>query len=81
MRDVMYNRISTINIAVHYIQKLLKEQNPKSSHHQEIFFSTSYSLYLYEMMGVHKTYCGDYFLMYASQIMMLYTLNLYSAVH
>ena len=34
----MYNRISTINIAVHYIQKLLKEQNPKSSHHQEIFF-------------------------------------------
>lgn len=38
MRDVMYNRISTINIAVHYIQKLLKEQNPKSSHHQDIFF-------------------------------------------
>ena len=32
------------------------------------------------MMNVHCTYCGHHFMMYVSQIIMLYTLNLYSAV-
>ena len=32
------------------------------------------------MMYVHSTYCGHYFMMYISQIIMLYTLNSYSAM-
>ena len=31
-------------------------------------------------MDVHWIYCGHHFMMYVSQIIMLYTLNLYSAV-
>ena len=30
-------------------------------------------------MGVHQTYCDNYFMMYESSMIMLYTLNLYSA--
>ena len=43
------------------------------------FFSISLMLYLYEMMDGHQTYCGDHFEMFVSQIMMLYTLNVFSA--
>ena len=32
------------------------------------------------MMDVHETYCGNNFMMYVSQSIMLCTLNLYSAV-
>ena len=32
------------------------------------------------MVDVHQTYCDNHFMMYVSQIIMLYTLNLYSAV-
>ena len=32
------------------------------------------------MMDIHHTYCGNNFTMYVSQIIMLYTLNLDSAV-
>lgn len=31
-------------------------------------------------MGIHSTYCGNHFMMYTSQIIMLYTLNLYSTI-
>ena len=37
-------------------------------------------LYLYEMMYVHWTYCGNHFIMDESQLIMLYALILYSAV-
>ena len=37
-------------------------------------------LYLYEMVEVHQIYCGNHFMMDESQIIMLYSLNLYSAV-
>ena len=37
-------------------------------------------LYLYEMMDSHRTYCGNHFKIYVSQIIMLYILNLHSAV-
>ena len=30
-------------------------------------------------INVHCTYCGNHFMVYVSQIIMLYTLNLYSA--
>ena len=33
------------------------------------------------MMDVHSTYCGHHFMMYVSQIIMLYILMLYSAVY
>ena len=46
-----------------------KRVNPKSSHHEEnIFFSISLMLYLYEMIDVRSTYCGNHFMMYVSQI-------------
>ena len=31
-------------------------------------------------MDAHKSYCDNQFMMYTSQIIMLYTLNLYNAV-
>ena len=37
-------------------------------------------LYLCEMTDVHYIYCGDHFMMCVSQIFMLRTLDLYSAV-
>ena len=44
------------------------------------FFSISLILYLHEMMDVNYTYCDNNFMMYVSQITMLYNLNLYKAV-
>ena len=32
------------------------------------------------MMDVHYNYCANYFMMYISQIIMLYILSLYSTV-
>ena len=58
--------------------KVVKRVNPTTSHHKEkVFLSFSFILYLCEVMDVH---CGDHFMMYVSQIMILYTLNLYSAI-
>lgn len=37
-------------------------------------------LYLRERMNVHYTYYGDHFMLYVSEIIMLYSLNFYSAV-
>lgn len=37
-------------------------------------------LYVYEVMGVHSTYCGNHFMTYASQNVILYILNLHSAI-
>lgn len=34
--------------------------------------------YLYEMMDVHSTYCGNHFTRYINQIFMPHTLTLYS---
>ena len=32
-------------------------------------------------MDVHLTYCVNHFMIYVSQIIMLYTLNIHNAVH
>ena len=56
---------------INYLKVLRKEK---------IFLSTSLMLYLYETMDVHWNSCGNHFAMYVSQIITLYTLNLYSAV-
>lgn len=57
--------------------KVFKRVDPKSSHQKgnKIF------LYLFEMMDVDQTYCGNHFTINVSQIIMLSTLNLYSAVY
>ena len=54
------------------------ENKSKSSHHKEkeLF---AFTLGLDEMMDVHDIHCG-HFIMYVSQISMLYNLNLYSAI-
>ena len=59
--------------------KAVKGVNPKSPHHKEKM-SFSFIVYLYEMMNVHWTYCGNHFIMYTSQIIRLYTLHTYSSV-
>ena len=59
--------------------KAVKGVNPKSPHHKEKM-SFSFIVYLYEMMNVHWTYCGNHFMMYTSQIIRLYTLHAYSSV-
>ena len=47
-----------------------------SSHNKEKYvFFYFWILYLYD---AHLTYCDNHFMMYINQIMMLYTLNLYS---
>ena len=53
------------------------ESKSKSSHHMEKWFF-AFILYLREMMDVHKTYCGR-FMMFVSQINILYNLNLSNA--
>jgi len=58
--------------------RVMKTVNPEFSS-QEKNFSISLVLYLYEMMDGYQTYCGDHFVMFVSQIMMLYTLNVFSA--
>ena len=37
-------------------------------------------MYLHEKMDVIWTYCGTYFIIYLSQTIMLYTLDLYSDI-
>ena len=58
--------------------KVVKTVNPRSSHHKEKYFFLFF--HLCEMINVHET-CGNHFMIYGSQIIMLYTLNLYSAVY
>ena len=38
-------------------------------------------MYVYELMGIHQTHCSNHFMMYVSQITMLYTFNLNSATY
>ena len=72
--------VNIINTVAHYTRKLLRRVNPKSSHHKKKnCLSISLILYLREITDVHQTYCGNHFMMYVSQIIMLYTLNLHSA--
>ena len=79
----MYNTMTVVNTAVIDIRKLLR-LNPEFSLQGEKFFSffpffLFFSLYLYEKMGVTRTYSGDHFTIYVNQPIMLYFLNLYGA--
>ena len=60
--------------------KVGKGVNLKSSHPKKKIFSISLILYPYEIMDVHWTHYDNHFMMYISQIIMPYTLTLYSAV-
>ena len=52
--------------------EIVKRLYPKYITMKKYFFH--FFLCLYEMMHVHKTYFSNHFMMYASQISMLYTL-------
>ena len=72
--------INIINTAVCYTW-IVKRVDPKSSQHRKKkIFSISLILYPYKMMDTPSTYCDNHFMMYVNQILMLYTLKLYSAV-
>ena len=70
---IIYYMSHIMNTIVYYIWKLLRV-NPKNSHHKEKIFLKN--LYLCEVMDIHQTYCSNHFIMYVSQIIMLYTLSL-----
>ena len=70
--------IYIINTAIHCTWRLSREHILCCYQNEKIF---SFPLLcLYKMTDVHWTYCGNHFLMYLSQIIMLYIINLYSAV-
>ena len=48
---------------------------------KKIVFSHSLILYLHEVMDVHQPYCDNHLIMYVSQVFMMYTVNLYSAIY
>ena len=52
--------------------------NPKSSHHRKKNFLYSFDAFIY--VGQWCSPFGNHFMMHVSRIIMLYTLNLYSAV-
>ena len=61
--------------------KVAEIVNLKSSHDKEgIFFSISLILFLHERVNVRGMHCGNNFMMCVNQIIMLYLLNLYTAV-
>ena len=59
--------------------RVVKTVNPEFSSQEQFFFLFLLMLYLYEVMDGHQTYYRDHFVMFVSQIMMLYTLNVFSA--
>ena len=61
----MYTMIKIINTAVHYKWKLREYILRFLITKEEIFF-ISLVLYLYEMLDVHQTNCGNYFMIYIS---------------
>ena len=49
--------------------KAVKEVNSEATHHKQkkkVSFFFSFSFYLYEMMDVNQTYCGNHFTVYVS---------------
>ena len=62
--------------------KVVKRVNPKSSHHKE----KVYFFYFFNVVSIWDDRCSliwkcdDHCMMYVSQIIMLYTLNLHCAV-
>ena len=74
-RDVMHNMINIVNTAKSYIKTL----NELFSHHKKKFFYLV--VYLYKMMDVYQAIISyNHFRMHASQIIMLQSLNLHSAM-
>ena len=57
----------------------VKRVKPKSSYYKEKNHFC-FVLYLYEMMDVQLSYCGNHYMIYANQNIMLYIVNLYSAI-
>ena len=72
----MYSMINAIILL--YIN-VIKRGNFKNSYHNKICFVFFYN-FVCKMTDVHQTYCGSHFMMYVSQTITLYALNLYSAV-
>ena len=67
--------VAIVSTAVWYIWKLLR-QHPKNFHHKEKFYFS----YLYQVVDIKEIYYGNLFATYISQIIIPYTLNLYSTV-
>lgn len=59
--------------------KIFKGVDTKRSNHKGKYFSISLLFYLYELMAIHKTYENS-FMSHINQIVMLYALDLYSAI-
>ena len=68
-----------VNSAVQYIGEL-RELSLITKEKKNFFFFLFFLLYLYEMMEVSWTYCGNCFTVYVNQTITLYALNLQSDV-
>ena len=72
--------IKIIVTLLYIIVKVADGVNPELSSQEKQCFSISSVLCLYKTMGAQSTYYDNHFMMYASQIIMLYSLNLSRAV-
>ena len=71
----MYNMVNIINTA-YVVYESCYRINPELAQRRILF---SFFFYYKSVWG-DGTYCDNHFMMYVSQITVLYTLNLYSAV-
>lgn len=76
------NRIAIVNTAVWYTGELLKRGNPKSSHHNEIFFFLFILLFT---VSIWEEWCllnyfGNHLRLYVNQTIMLFAWNLHNDI-
>lgn len=71
--------IKIILTLLYIIVKVANRVNPELSSQGKQCFSISSVLYLYKTVGAQSTYYNNHFMTYASQIIMLYSLNFSSA--
>lgn len=62
-------------VSAKYVYRMENEKSWEFTTSKNQFFFN-----LYEIIDVNKTCCGNYFIIYISQIITLYTLNAYNAV-
>ena len=72
-RNIMYSMINAIMLLY---TKVVKRGNFKNSYHNKNCFVFFYN-FVCKMIDIHQTYCGSRFMMYVSQTITLYALNLY----
>ena len=74
-RDVLDSMLKIILTLLYIIVKVANGVHPELSSQGKQCFSISSVLYLYKTMDAQSTYYDNHFMTYASQIIILYSLN------